>query len=313
MKLRSRIFVGLCFAFALAFPAIADITYTQGSGTTIFDFTCFTTKHCSAHVPINSAGTEIGTSSAEVFVGGRGTAGSAAGGVLTVQGVASMTPLFMQSATAPVSTMNSASANSGVTSPAAAVFDDTSPTAITENSFGFLRMSANRNLYGTIRDAAGNERGANVNASNELTVSVGSGSVFNANGRAVSASSSPVVPSAAPTTWHLISAATTNATSVKGSAATLFSCQLGNIDSTAVYLKIYNKATSPTVGSDTPVKTLIIPKAGTAADGAGSNVSFGPGGLALGTGFAAAITAGITVADTTAVSASKVVINCDYE
>lgn len=51
-------------------------------------------------------------------------------------------------------------------------FDDTSPTTITENQFGNLRMSANRNLYGTIRDAAGNERGANVNASNQLSVSV---------------------------------------------------------------------------------------------------------------------------------------------
>lgn len=51
-----------------------------------------------------------------------------------------------------------------------AQFDDTSPTAITENQFGNLRMSSNRNLYGTIRDAAGNERGANVTASNELNV-----------------------------------------------------------------------------------------------------------------------------------------------
>lgn len=50
-------------------------------------------------------------------------------------------------------------------------FDDVSPTAITENQFGNIRMSANRNLYGTIRDAAGNERGANVTASNELVVS----------------------------------------------------------------------------------------------------------------------------------------------
>ncbi len=104
------------------------------------------------------------------LVTGSGTAGSAASGVLTVQGIASMTPLFMQSGTVPVSTMNSASANSGVNAAMAGVFDDTSPTAITENSFGFLRMSANRNLYGTIRDAAGNERGANVNASNQLSV-----------------------------------------------------------------------------------------------------------------------------------------------
>lgn len=51
-----------------------------------------------------------------------------------------------------------------------AQFDDVSPTAITENSFGNMRMSTNRNLYSTIRDAAGNERGANVTASNALVV-----------------------------------------------------------------------------------------------------------------------------------------------
>lgn len=53
-----------------------------------------------------------------------------------------------------------------------AEFDDTSPTSITENSFGTLRISANRNLYGTIRDAAGNERGTNVDSSNRLTANI---------------------------------------------------------------------------------------------------------------------------------------------
>jgi hypothetical protein len=66
--------------------------------------------------------------------------------------------------------MNSASANSGLNSALACVFDDTSPTAITENNFGFVRMSANRNQYMTIRDAAGNERGVNVTSGNALTV-----------------------------------------------------------------------------------------------------------------------------------------------
>lgn len=51
-----------------------------------------------------------------------------------------------------------------------AQFDDVSPTAITENQFGNVRMSANRNQYSTLRDAAGNERGANINAGNELLV-----------------------------------------------------------------------------------------------------------------------------------------------
>lgn len=49
-------------------------------------------------------------------------------------------------------------------------FDDVAPTAVTENQFGNLRVSTNRNLYGTIRDAAGNERGANVDANSNLGV-----------------------------------------------------------------------------------------------------------------------------------------------
>jgi hypothetical protein len=110
----------------------------------------------------------------------------------------------------------------------------------------------------------------------------------------------------------LIAAASTNATSVKGSAATVFSCQLGGIAGPA-FLKIYNKASAPTVGTDVPVKTLIIPVAATAANGAGSNISFGPGGLTLSSGFAAAVTGVITDADTTSVAAASFAINCDYE
>ena len=51
-------------------------------------------------------------------------------------------------------------------------FDDTLPGTTTENSVRALRMSTRRELYTQLRDAAGNERGANVNASNQLSVSV---------------------------------------------------------------------------------------------------------------------------------------------
>ena len=50
-------------------------------------------------------------------------------------------------------------------------FDDVAPGALTENNFGPWRGSSRREGYIQVRDAAGNERGANVNASNELTVS----------------------------------------------------------------------------------------------------------------------------------------------
>lgn len=133
----------------------------------------------------------------------------------------------------------------------------------------------------------------------------------NANGRAISGSSSPVVLTPSLSTFHLIAAASTNATSVKGSGATLYGCQLTNNSTTPAYLKIYNKASSPTVGTDVPVKTIIIP--GPAAGGGGNNPVFGPGGLTLATGFALALTGVITDADTTAVAATAFAVNCDYE
>jgi len=49
-------------------------------------------------------------------------------------------------------------------------FDDTTPDSVDEGDGGAGRMSANRNQYTTTRDAAGNERGVNVTASNELNV-----------------------------------------------------------------------------------------------------------------------------------------------
>lgn len=48
--------------------------------------------------------------------------------------------------------------------PAGAMFDDVTPDSVNEGDGGVLRMSANRNLYTTLRDAAGNERGVNVDA-----------------------------------------------------------------------------------------------------------------------------------------------------
>lgn len=51
-----------------------------------------------------------------------------------------------------------------------AEFDDDTPDSVDEGDAGALRMSANRNLYTQIRDAAGNERGVEVTAANALKV-----------------------------------------------------------------------------------------------------------------------------------------------
>lgn len=51
-----------------------------------------------------------------------------------------------------------------------AEFDDTAPDSVDEGDVGKLRISANRNLFVTIRDAAGNERGLNIDASGQLAI-----------------------------------------------------------------------------------------------------------------------------------------------
>lgn len=54
--------------------------------------------------------------------------------------------------------------------PAGFVFDDTSPDSVREDGVGAARMSANRNQYMQIRDGAGNERAAYVDASGNLSI-----------------------------------------------------------------------------------------------------------------------------------------------
>jgi hypothetical protein len=54
--------------------------------------------------------------------------------------------------------------------PVGGIFDDTAPNNLEENDVGVVRMTANRAMHTALRDGAGNERSANVTASNELNV-----------------------------------------------------------------------------------------------------------------------------------------------
>lgn len=111
---------------------------------------------------------------------------------------------------------------------------------------------------------------------------------------------------ATPTQSFVNSAATTNATSIKGSAGTVMAIVCNNINAAARFVKFYNKATAPTVGTDVPVFTIPIP--------AGSIVSVacGNAGIRFGTGIALAITAVGTDADTTAVAANEIKVATSY-
>lgn len=108
------------------------------------------------------------------------------------------------------------------------------------------------------------------------------------------------------TTRLLSAAATTNATSAKGSAGRLYSIQGYNAAAAIRYLKLYNKATAPTVGTDTPVKTIALPA------GAAFALDW-PIGYSFATGIAYALTALGTDADTTALAAGDIIgLNLDY-
>jgi hypothetical protein len=111
------------------------------------------------------------------------------------------------------------------------------------------------------------------------------------------------------TPYHLVSAATTNATSVKASAGTLYDVFVSSVNAAARYLKIYDKASAPTVGSDTPALTILIP--GNTAGGGAAKGWFR--GVAFSNGIAFALTTGAADADTGAVAASEIVVNLAYK
>lgn len=106
-----------------------------------------------------------------------------------------------------------------------------------------------------------------------------------------------------------ISAASTNATSVKASAGNLYGLHASNINAAVRYLKLYNKASAPTVGTDTPVMTLAIPGATT---GGRLDVEFAMP-LSFATGIAFALTTGVADSDTGAVAANEQVVNLSYK
>ena len=105
---------------------------------------------------------------------------------------------------------------------------------------------------------------------------------------------------ATPTANNLNSAATTNPTAIKTSAGTLYNIAASNTGATAAYVKLYNKASAPTVGTDIPVLTLVVP--------AGGNVGFDLGTLGhrFTSGIGMAVTNLAADSDTTAVAAGQV-------
>ena len=109
------------------------------------------------------------------------------------------------------------------------------------------------------------------------------------------------------TPFKLISAATTNATSVKGAAGQVYSLHASNAAGAFRYVKLYNKATAPTVGTDTPVLVFGIPAGGSINCALPDAI-----GAAFATGIALAIVTGAADSDATAVALNDVALSLTY-
>lgn len=93
-------------------------------------------------------------------------------------------------------------------------------------------------------------------------------------------------------------AASTNGTSAKATPGLLFSAIGYNAAASARYLKFYNKVSSPTVGTDTPLMTIYLPATTSFALDFADGVHFTNGiAYALTTGSADNDTGALTAAD----------------
>ncbi len=108
-----------------------------------------------------------------------------------------------------------------------------------------------------------------------------------------------------PNTFTLNSAASTNATLVRTGAGNVFSISASNANAAPRYLKIYDKATAPVVGTDRPVLTVPVPANGLA------HLPF-PQGLRFTNGIALALTTGVADTDVAAVAVNELKVAIGY-
>lgn len=175
------------------------------------------------------------------------------------------------------------------------IFNGTTAPASTTTctySGGTIEETGSTKVYiaGNVANSVG--RGNKVSVNDMPVVSVATALNTSANG--------------VSTFHHAISAASTNATSVKNTATALSAVILGNTTASVKYWKLYNKASAPTVGTDTPIATVVIPPNGSFV------VPFDMFPERLATGLAYAITGGSAVSDTTAVAVGDVTVHLAY-
>ncbi len=112
-------------------------------------------------------------------------------------------------------------------------------------------------------------------------------------------------PTAPATPFILNSAATTNGQLILTGTSGLQAFFATNIGATVAFVKLYNKATAPTVGTDTPAMIITVPAAAAGVPGT-ATLPIGFSGFRFALGLGLAITGLVADSDTTAVAAGQV-------
>ena len=114
------------------------------------------------------------------------------------------------------------------------------------------------------------------------------------------------IPSPVPTGYSatkITATASTNPNLIKPSAGQIYGAIISNTVAAAKYVKFYNKATAPTVGTDVPIMTVLIPAGQTV------NINLDSHGIAFTNGIAIAITGDYSDTGATATAAGDIIAN----
>lgn len=111
-------------------------------------------------------------------------------------------------------------------------------------------------------------------------------------------------------TFRVFSAANTDGILVKSTGGRLFGFIISNSNAADRFIKLYDKATAPTVGTDTPKITFTI--SGDASESGVRDFHF-PEGIEFENGIGLGITTAVADNSTAAPGANEVVLNLFYK
>lgn len=175
---------------------------------------------------------------------------------------------------------------------------------LADDSTGLVKLATGANTIGALTA----NQSVNIAQINGVTPLMGAGNTGTGSARVTLATDQVITPSSlggtATTTDSvlecvIVSAASTNSNSCKGSAGNFYGFDLVNTTTTVYYLRLYNTAAAPTCFSATGfIRSVPVPPAA-AAGGAGGIVRVLPIGVGYATGIGYCLTGGSSSTDNT--------------